>query len=190
MFVWTPNKAAFLAIIVILYWWIPACASANEFQINAVDAQRMGDVYYLNAEVNYALSSEVTEALFNGIPLEFQVDAEVIRLRRWLWNETILAKHRRFILRYRVLAKHYQVVDVASGEKAYFKTLSRALQTLGRVKHWPMVNVNQLVHKELYQIKVRCRLDLEALPLPLQPTSFFSPEWKLASDWYVWRLNY
>jgi len=191
MVVWTSGKAArLLPIILILCWCLPEGVGANGFQLNIVDAQRIEDVYYLDAEVDYVLSADVREALFNGVPLEFELEAEVIRLRRWLWNETVLATSRRYLLRYRVLAKHYQVVDLSSGEKAYFKTLSRALQTLGQVKRWPIIQVDQLVHKELYQIKVRCRLDVDALPLPLQPTSLFSSAWKLASDWSVWRLNY
>jgi len=186
----TPQKMALLSMLLTLGLCLSQGVNANGFHINAVSAERQEDVYYLEADIHYALSDDVREALFNGVSLEFEIDAKVIRLRPWLWNETILSKQRRYALRYRALSKYYQVIDLSSDETTHFKTLPRALEMLGQVSHWPLVHVDQLTHKELYQIKVRCRLDVGALPPPLQSSSLFSSDWQLTSDWFVWRLNY
>jgi hypothetical protein len=40
-----------------------------------------------------------------------------------------------------------------------------------------------------YEIQIRASLDIEELPLPLRPTAYLKPSWKLSSGWSKWPLT-
>jgi hypothetical protein len=175
----------FLCVIFLL---VQPCIAA--VSIHTIEATLVDESYVLDVDIEYDLADEVRDALQNGIELHFEVQAAVVRSRNWMWDETVDSVTRQYSISYRPLAKHYQVGHDKSEEKTYHKTLSQALRAMGAIRGWPLINSSELIHKELYQVRVKCTLEVDQLPLPLQPTAYFSQDWQLDADPLLWRLIY
>jgi hypothetical protein len=46
-----------------------------------------------------------------------------------------------------------------------------------------------LVPGEAYQLRLRADLEIESLPLPLQPLAYLGRGWRLTSGWTQWPLR-
>lgn len=146
-------------------------------------------VYLLNTQIDYRLTPEVEEALENGVPLTLKVGLEVGRVWRSFWEPNPVSKTLRFQIRYHALTELYRVVDMQTGEEQNFVTQEAALYALGEIGDLRLVSHDQLTPGEVYQLRLRADLEIEALPLPLQPLAYLGRGWRLTSGWTQWPLQ-
>lgn len=172
-----------------LLWLLPGAALADDgFVVQEVLPLIKDGVYYLDTRIKYGLSDTALEALQNGVPLTIAVEFEVLKLRKWLWAETAYFLVKRLQLRYHALANLYQLVDLDDDGQTNFSTLNGALGVLGDIRDVATFDQKLLMTGASYKARVRVRLDVEALPLPLRPVAYVSSEWRLDSEWYYWQL--
>ena len=112
---------------------------AEEFQIR--DAQTVLDdsVYRLGASIDFTLSEKAQEALDNGVPLTFELEINVTRLRDYLWDETIASLEQRYELQYHALTKQYLVKNLNSGSQHSLPTMDAAITALGTIVDIPIL---------------------------------------------------
>lgn len=165
-----------------------SAAWATGFTIVSAATRLEGNVLRLNARINYDLSETVIDALDNGVPLTIQVQMEVWRKRDWLWDETIASIQQRFRLEYHALARQYLVTNLNNGELRSFPSRPSAIDHLGRLYDFPLLDHGLLDPAARYYGRLRARLDIESLPAPLRPVAYLSADWRLTSDWYAWPL--
>lgn len=177
---WRLFLAAYLSLI--------SVAWAGEFRILSADTHLEQGVYLLSARIGYRLGDTPREALHNGVPLTIELTMEVVRSREWLWDETIAELKQRFRLEYHALSRQYLVTNLNSGEVKSFPSLSSATEFLGRINDFPLLDASLLEPDERYYGRLRTSLDIEALPLPLQPIAYLFANWRLISEWYTWPL--
>ncbi len=146
------------------------------------------DVYRLKAQIAFKLNSTHQEALQNGVPLTFHWDMEVIHRRPWMWDHTVARLKQRFRLEYNALTRQYVVVNLNSGELRSFFNQANAVEFLGQVQDFPLLDASLLVKGERYFARLRARLDIEALPTPLRLVAYLSGQWQLEGEWYLWPL--
>lgn len=163
-------------------------AGAAGFDVISASTRLEGDVYRLNAQIQYRFSEAAREALQNGVPLTIALEMEVRRRRPWVWDETVYALAQRFRLEYHTLSRQYLVRNLNSGERWAFPTREGALQHMGQIKDFPMLDKGLLDPNERYEGALRARLDIDALPTPLRLFAYISDDWRLASEWRTWRL--
>lgn len=171
-------------LAVLLSW----SALAAGFQVIGADTRLAKGVYHLDARIEYDFSEATLDALRNGVPLTIQLQMEVLRRRDWVWDETVASLQQRFRLEYHALARQYLVTNLNSGELHSFPTQGTALEHLGRINGFPLLDKSLLQDGERYYARLRARLDIEALPAPLRLTAYLSRHWRLTSEWYVWPL--
>lgn len=159
------------------------------FAVRDANLELDGGVYYLNASVEYRLSSDAREALLSGVPLRFRLDVEFLHPRR-LWFDSEEASLRQiYQLEYHALSERYLVETANSGVQESFSSLFAALNFLGRVEHLPLIDAAVLEPGRNYDLRLRVVLDVEQFPGPLRLLAFWRRDWSLASDWYRWRLQ-
>ncbi len=163
-------------------------ASAAGFRVLSADTRLEQEVYRLDARVAYQFSQAAMDALHSGVPLTIELQMEVLQRRSWVWDLSVAALRQLYRLEYHALARQYLVVNLNSGEFRSFPTRSAATEFLGRVRDFPLLDHSLLQPGESYYARIRARLDIEALPAPLRPVAYLSPEWRLASEWYSWPL--
>lgn len=163
--------------------------SAAGFHVLEADTYLKQGVYRLNATIEYGLSQAALDALNNGVPLTISLEMEVLRRRDWLWDETVASLQQRFRLEYHALAEQYLVTNLNSGEYRSFPTRGTALEYLGRIRDFPLLDRSLLDPAgNRYYGQMRATLDIESLPAPLRPLAYLSGDWRLTTEWYTWPL--
>ncbi|NIR27972.1 MAG: DUF4390 domain-containing protein [Gammaproteobacteria bacterium] len=148
-----------------------------------------GGVYLLDADITFDFSEESLEALENGVPLTIILEMQLLRRRRLIWDEAVATREERYQLEVHALSGRYVFKNLHSGPTRSFRTLEEAMAALGTISSLPVFGSDLLNPKEEYRLRLRARLDIEALPSPLRPLAYLSGPWRLNSDWYVWPIE-
>lgn len=171
--------------------WLPVPMHAAEalFAVRDAHAELYDEVYLLDADIEYRFSEASQEALQNGIPLVLEIEIKVERLREWLWPETVATLSQRHRLQFHALSDRYVVHNLNTDQRQSFARLETALETLGTLREFPMLDRRLLQADARYQVKLRAGLVVEELPTPIRLWAYASDQWRLGSDWYTWPLQ-
>ena len=180
------------AVLAALLAALPArdAAARTEFYVRRADTQLVGDVYRLDARIEYRFTPPALEALANGVPLTIAVKVAVERKRPWLWDQTLAVVRQRFELSVHALSGRYVVTHLNTGVSTSHPTLDDALRAMGRLEDFPLLDADLLADGADYQVALSARLDIESLPAPLRPLAYFDADWRLSSDTYEWPLEH
>ena len=162
---------------------------AGYFEVRSASTQQVGGVHTLDARLQLVLSSEALEALSSGVPLTIELQLEVIRVRRFVWDDAEAELALRYELEYRPLSQRYLVRNLNSGDQDSFATLYSALNNLGRVQGLPVIDDALLEYGKDYRIRLRAMLNTQQYPAPLRLLFFWRDEWQLQSEWFEWLLE-
>ena len=191
-----PRKLAALAagIVVLAGTLQPTLAQdgierAGYFEVRSASTRQVGGVHTLDARLQLVLSSEALEALSSGVPLVIELQLQLIRDRRFWWDDAEADLAVRFELEYRPLSQRYIVRNTNSGDQDSFATLYSALNNLGRVQGLPVIDDALLEPGDDYRIRLRAMLQTQQYPAPLRLLFFWRSEWQLQSEWYEWLLE-
>lgn len=172
-----------IAALLLSLQTLPAYAGA---EVRDVTLTQNEESINLNGNFVLQLSPALTDAVNHGIPLVFQIQAEV-RRPRWYWvDETLYAGHTDRRLTYNALVRNYRVTEGQEGRN--FLNLSDALNYVARPVIWA-IPAGRIRTGELVDVAVRFRLDPAFLPKPFQVVSFGDRDWRLDSDWRNFRLT-
>lgn len=155
---------------------------------DVVTALRDG-VFLLDADIDFRFSGAALEALDNGVPLPIQLKIEIYRPRNWWLDDDLAVLRQRYRLQYHALSRQYLVSNANTGAVESFPTLAGAIETLGRVRDLPLLDERLLDRGTGYEARLRAKLEIEGLPLPLRPIAYLFSEWHHTSEWAVWTLR-
>ncbi len=164
-------------------------ADSGRFEVRSASTDFRSGVCFLNARVEYRLSSEARDALDSGVTLAIQLDVEVLERRRFWLDLEDASLEQLYQLERDALSERYIVRNLNSGEQLSFATLFSALNYLGRINDLPVIDVALLDNDEQYDMRIRVGLNTEDFPGPLRFLSFMRRKWSLKSDWYRWELE-
>lgn len=178
-----------------LLWGALLC-SVNMGRLHAAEAappswpvtvQHTADGVLLSARVPFTLTSALEEALYKGVPLHFVWDSTLLR-RRWYWRDKAVVRAARTVrLAYQPLIRRWRVSVAdglpgsgnASALHQNFDNLADAWPSVNRVAGWKLADAARLSPDDDYRVQVAFRLEVTALPGPLQigllPTLDWSP---------------
>jgi len=161
----------------------------GSFDIRSASVVLDSGVYYLDAWVEYRLSTDAREALDAGVALTIHLDVEFVN-PRWYWiDENTGDLRQSYQLQYHALSERYIVLNLNSGEQNTFATLFSALNDLGRIVNLPLIDAALLDPTQAYDVRIRAVLSTEDFPGPLRFLAFWRRDWSLRSDWYRWQLG-
>ena len=186
--VWLPS--AWLAVAIAC--WQPALAQDDDpgrFEVRSASVELQDGVYYLDAWLEYRLSTEAREALEAGVPLAIEIEVEFLRTRRFWLDDSTANLRQTYDLQYHALSERYVVVNRNTGEQRSFANLFSALNFLGRLSELPLIDAALIDPDEAYEIRVRTSLSTEDFPGPLRLLTFWRRDWSLRSEWYTWPLE-
>ena len=146
-------------------------------------------IYSINAAISYQLGSEASKALDHGVPLEFDTELQLLKYRPWIWDKLISASTITYRVEHQPLSGQYLVTRLNTGSRHQFQDLAGVLEFMGKIQKFPLVETSQLAGNEGYYVRMRTRLNIEALPAPLRPLAYLSSQWRLASPWQTWKVK-
>ncbi|MDT8383524.1 MAG: DUF4390 domain-containing protein [Gammaproteobacteria bacterium] len=180
----------------LLQWaLVGLCLSANaiaaapaHFVVRDAKTVLSGEIYHLEARLEYQLSEVAVAALENGVSLTLVLDIEVYSPSRYLWDDVIATLEQRYEIQYHALSEQYLLRNLNSGSQFIYSSLDDALDAMGNINRIPILDAHLLEQNQRYKVRVRSRLDLPSLPVPLQLKAYVSSDWWLSSGWYSWDL--
>jgi len=159
------------------------------FEVRTAEAQLVDGVHVLDARMQLILSSEALRALSSGFTLTIELQAELIRVRRWYIDNLEAELATRYELEYHPLTQRYIVRNLNSGDQDSFATLYSALNNLGRVQGLPLIDDAVLEADSTYRIRVRALLQTRQYSAPIRMLFFWRGQWQLESEWSEWILE-
>ncbi|MEF8833471.1 MAG: DUF4390 domain-containing protein [Halofilum sp. (in: g-proteobacteria)] len=168
----------------------PVRATDGGISLPSANVRAVDGVYLLDSVARIELTGPVRDALESGVELTFAWQIEIGRQRGWWWPEAEIAYvTQRYRLEYHDLSLQYLVTNLNTGERRSFTRLPTALDFIGQLIGFPVVDRMLLDDPEQYVGHVRLRLEHNTLPLPLRPAALFSAAWYLETDWRTWSFE-
>ena len=156
-------------------------ASAEGIKITSVELERVDSDWLLNAAFQIELSPGLEDAVQKGVVLYFQTEFELTR-SRWYWfEEKPASAQRQTRLSYQPLTQQYRIAS--EGFTFSAKTISEALQAIGSIGGWRVIDNSHIDPAKSYIAGLRMTLDLSKLPKPFQVNALNNRDWNVSSDW-------
>ena len=156
--------------------------SAEGIKIKSFELERMDNDWLLNATFQIELSPGLEDAVQKGVVLYFQTEFDLTR-SRWYWfDEKPTLVQRQTRLSYQPLTQQYRIAS--EGFTFSAKTMPEALQAVGSIGGWRVIEGSQLDPNKSYVASMRMSLDLSKLPKPFQVNALNNRDWNVSSDWY------
>jgi hypothetical protein len=155
--------------------------SAEGIQIKSAELERVDSDWLLNATFQIELTPGLEDAVQKGVVLYFQTEFDLTR-SRWYWfDEKPVLALRQIRLSYQPMTQQYRIAS--EGFTFSAKTMFEALQAVGSIGGWRVINSNQIDPSKSYAAALRMTLDLSKLPKPLQVNALNNRDWNVSSDW-------
>jgi hypothetical protein len=159
------------------------------FVIRTAFTDLVDGTHRLYADIDYGLGDSALDALENGVPLTFEVEVLVIRIRGWWWDDTVAEVNQQYELMYHPLPDRFVVRNLNTGRQTSYVNFRSAATELGRISEMPIIDDTRLDEGEEYQVRLRVRLVVEAFSGPVRWVAMLFPRWRLVSEWYAWTLR-
>jgi hypothetical protein len=156
--------------------------SAEGIKIKSFELERSDNDWLLSATFQIELSPGLEDAVQKGVVLYFQTEFDLTR-SRWYWfDEKPALVQRQTRLSYQPLTQQYRIAS--EGFTFSAKSMSEALQAVGSIGGWRVMENAQLDPGKSYTASMRMSLDLSKLPKPFQVNALNNRDWNVSSDWY------
>ncbi len=158
-----------------------SAASAEGIKIQSAELERVDSDWLLNATFKIDLTPGLEDAVQKGVVLYFQTEFDLTR-SRWYWfDEKATLAQRQTRLSYQPLTQQYRIASEGFSFSA--KTIFEALQAVGSIGGWRVIDNNQIDPSKSYTAALRMTLDLSKLPKPFQVNALNNRDWNVSSDW-------
>lgn len=183
----TDRLTPLLLVALALLLGLPGPLRAEGIQVRSAELKLVDEVYHLSAQLAVSLNPTLEDALRRGVALNFVTEFELMR-PRWYWlREEVATVSRQSRLSYNPLLRQYQVGS--GSQQRSFDALDDALEALGEINAWPVLDRRLLSKRYTYEASLRMRLDVSQLPKPLQINALTSRKWELESVPYTWTMS-
>jgi len=159
-------------------------AFAAGIAVERAELSQTEDAYQLDADFKIDVDAEVEEAINKGVALHFLVEFALMEPRSYWFDEEVTSASQVIRLSYHALSRQY-LINIGSHQTT-FASLTEALQALGSVQDWLVVEKSMLKKSAAYYAMLRMRLDHNRLPKPLQVSAIGSEKWNLVSERHRW----
>ncbi len=158
-----------------------AVANAEGIKLKSAELERVDNDWLLNATFKIELSPGLEDAVQKGVVLYFQTEFDVTR-SRWYWFDEKPALAQRLTrLSYQPMTQQYRIAS--EGFTFSAKTIFEALQAVGSIGGWRVIDGSQIDASKSYTAALRMTLDLSKLPKPFQVNALNNRDWNVSSDW-------
>ena len=161
----------------------PSAAQMLDFQIEKIE-----DGIYLNATLGFELPASLEDALTRGMPVNFSMQATVLR-ERWYWYDRRVSITERFIrLSYQPLSRRWRVVQSSQPMQSSglgvslgssYDSLKDALQAIQKINRWRIADSTVLKTDAKQKLDFYFFLDLSQLPQAMQFGNLATNDWAL-----------
>lgn len=173
------NQVIFCLLLALTFF--SATASAEGIKLKALELERVENDWLLNTAFQIELTPGLEDAVQKGVVLYFQTEFDLTRARWYWFDERPALAQRQTRLSYQPITQQYRIAS--EGFTFSAKTIFEALQAVGTIGGWKVIDNNQIDSSKSYIAAVRMSLDLSKLPKPFQVNALNNRDWNISSDW-------
>ena len=166
-------------------------AQAAGFQVKSAKPYLHERVLHVNTRLDLVLNPRTEEALSKGIPIDVVIEVNLAK-RIWWWRNKVITDHTlRRRIQFHALSRQYLVSGRTVHEPAEsFGALSAALAHAGALENFTIALTpkKEIEPGARHLLKLRARLDIEALPMLMRPLAYTLPSWRLSTGWTEWPI--
>ena len=175
----------FLSFWMILFFSSSTIASDNSLIIKTAEINSQFEAYFLNADFDLSFNDDLDEAIRKGIPINFVIEFELKKPRKYWFDEEVAKKTKEILLSYHALSKQFILAE-SENRLIAFDNLTQAKNELKKIKNWRIFDKSQIDDTEKYSAYLQVKLDQTKLPKQLQADITSNQEWQLASKQFQW----
>lgn len=170
-----------LSIALCLFALIQMGPSMAADRIERIDPILRNGQLYIDADIEFELSSELRDAAQKGLPLYLTVDLDISYSRWWWFDKTITSTEQTWRIQYNALTRQWRV---GTGDLSLpASTLDEALALVRHIRGWDVAAASNLATDTQYSGRIRLRLDTSRLARPFQVDALNSAAWSLTTPW-------
>ncbi len=159
----------------------PASMAQTGDQVTRIEPVLRDGQLYIDADIEMTLSPELRHMAGRGIPIYFTADLEIVSKRWWWLNKVVVDEQQTWRIVYNALTRQWRV---GTGELSLPEaSLDDALSLVRHIRGWAVANVADLDPDEVYDGRLRLRLDTSLLARPFQIDALNSSAWSLTTPW-------
>ncbi len=175
----------FFSFWMILFFSPSTIASDNSLIIKTAEINSQFEAYFLNADFDLSFNDDLDEAIKKGIPINFIIEFELKKPRKYWFDEEVTKKTKEILLTYHALSKQFTLTE-SENRLIAFDNLTQAKNELKKIKNWRIFDKSQIDDTEKYSAYLQVKLDQTKLPKQLQADITSNQEWQLASKQFQW----
>jgi len=175
----------FLSFWMILFFSSSTIAADNSLAIKNAEINSQFEAYFLNADFDLSFNDDLDEAIRKGIPINFIIEFELKKPRKYWFDEEVTKKTKEILLTYHALSKQF-ILSESENHLIAFDNLTQAKNELKRIKNWRIFDKSQIDDTDKYSAYLQVKLDQTKLPKQLQADITSNQEWQLASKQFQW----
>ncbi len=175
----------FFSFWMILFFSSSTIASDNSLIIKTAEINSQFEAYFLNADFDLSFNDDLDEAIKKGIPINFIIEFELKKPRKYWFEEEVTKKTKEILLTYHALSKQFTLTE-SENRLIAFDNLTQAKNELKKIKNWRIFDKSQIDDTEKYSAYLQVKLDQTKLPKQLQADITSNQEWQLASKQFQW----
>ncbi len=172
----------FLFLCLMVLGFFSTTVNAEGIKIKSFELEKADNDWLLNASFQIELSPGLEDAVQKGVVLYFQTEFDLTRARWYWFDEKSALVQRQTRLSFQPLTQQYRIAS--EGFTFSAKTIAEALQAVGSVGGWRVIDNAQIDPSRSYTGALRMTLDLTKLPKPFQVNALNNRDWNVSSDWY------
>jgi len=175
----------FLSFWMILFFSSSTIGADNSLAIKNAEINSQFEAYFLNADFDLSFNDDLDEAIRKGIPINFIIEFELKKPRKYWFDEEVAKKTKEILLTYHALSKQF-ILSESENHLIAFDNLTQAKNELKRIKNWRIFDKSQIDDTDKYSAYLQVKLDQTKLPKQLQADITSNQEWQLASKQFQW----
>ncbi|MEL7025413.1 MAG: DUF4390 domain-containing protein [Pseudomonadota bacterium] len=167
----------------------PAWSDEGVIEIRSAESELVDGVHLAMARLQYQLSERIEQALAGGIALEFVMEFEIDRVRRWWLDGNVDTVRVSYELRFDSVSERYTLRNTNTGQRTTYATIFGALNALGRVDRLPLIDDTLLSEDGRYRVSMRASVTISEYPVSLRYLLFWRNDWRASSNRVTWSLD-
>ena len=174
---------SFLLLLVI--WYDGPALAENAALSNLVITNNRDDLL-LFLETDNAFTDKIKTATLSGVPVTFTFYITLVKVRNFWIDKEIRDKEVYHTIVYDNLKKTYSVTrSWVRGGAVTTPSFTEARQLMSEIKSFKIAPLKKLTKGNLYQLRVRAKLNKQTLPYYLDNVLFFISRWDAETDLYT-----
>jgi hypothetical protein len=144
-----------------------------------------GKTVVINARLVEAFTTDIEEAVEDGIPITFTFEAE-LRQKNFLWNDTLISSNTiKHLIKYDSLKQVYRFTELGKGVKRKIATRNKlkSQKMMLTLSNIPIASARRIFSNEKYYVRIKANLETDSFWFPFNELLLFLPFNNFNSAW-------